>query len=304
MRQFMIRWLILLLLGSWTVAGWGMDAACAKFLKTYVNPTVKKTVLTNLRNQAAVQALRPIMQQYSSYFAQPLLACDSEVRLVAWQKIWWVLQEAYDLGHQWQVHPLAILVAAGDLRPSAISRWMVFLHYARLPASVGHIGQRPTLAAVRALAGQLWPRGKVMRPADDLADFLAVQQIWIIVAHYLSGHPTKSLAQVLASLALRQEITQHLRWVGPVIGLTRPPVVAGLLAQTNHFKNQIRLLRQAVRKQDHALLMQRWQALRSLYGLSWAAVMEEANLPPRDQQRLWAAEMEQAAARSGRPSRE
>ena len=274
-----------------------MDADCAKFLKTYVNPVTHNVTLVQLRKQPALAPLRTLIEKYSSYFNQPLLAYDQEARQGAWEKIWWGVHEAYALGHQWEVHPLLVLVAAGNLRPAAVSRWMAFLHYARLTANDGHLTPAPTLASIRTLIHQQWPKGKVMQPEEDLADFLAIQRVWITLADYLSRYPAKSLAKVWPALALRQEVLAHLQNVAPVVGLTKPPVVAGLLAQTNHFKNQIRLLRQAARKQDHALLAKRLTALQMAYGISWLAAMDEANLSPRDQQQLWIKAMRGAAGK-------
>ena len=274
---------------------WAMDRDCSQFLKSYLDAPAPKALLAKLRHQPALQPLREVMAKHATYFTQPILACDSNARLEAWQKIWWGLNEAFALGHQWRVHPLLVLTAAGELRPPAVSRWMAFFHYARLPVDQGALAKTPTLAEIRSFARQQWPRGKVLRPEKRLADYQAVQPLWIMVSRYLERHPAKSFDQVLAALLLRQEISQHLREVAPLLGLLRPPQVAGLLAQTNSFKNQMRLLRQTVRQADYAALAKRVNNLRTIYGLSWLAIVDAANLAPDVQQKLWASEFKQAA---------
>ena len=297
--RWMLSGMLFILLGNAAA----MDRECAQFLNNYLTLTANKAGLAKIRQQPAFKNLRAMIQQNSTYFARSLLSCESPARLEAWQKIWQVVHEAYDLGHQWQLHPALVLALAEDGRPGelvrnpaaflnsrgdVLARWLVFVQYARVPSSPGFLTAGPTLQDIRMMARHDWPRGKIMRPAEDLTDFEALLNLWSAMARYLSGHPAKSLTQVLNALNLRMEITQHLLSVAPRLGLTRPPMVSGLLAETNSFKNQMRLLQQAARKHDFPLALKRLAILRAAYGISWIAIMDKAKLSLEIKQQLWA----------------
>jgi hypothetical protein len=294
-RIFLDKVWLLVGLSLWPLLSTALEPNCAAYLQRWTGGVRAVTVVARLQTNPQVLALRPRLATLGPYIAQAALLCDSEPRQQAWRQIWQTINDVYFLAHQVQAPPILILAAAGNLKWDALVRWQMFLAYAQVASLLGHADRVPTLAGLRTVWRELWPREVKRRPHQELVDFLALIPGIKGISAYLFWHPTKTLAQVLDALHLRQEIKDYLEQVAAPLGILRPPVVAGMLAQNNYFKNQIRLLRQAVHKQDQKAAQKRWLALQEGHGLSWLALMDEANLAPRALWRLWKQQAKSAA---------